>query len=425
MPYAKPKVPRATAAAPPPAASPGTRQGPRPLLLHLAAANQSLLSSLAALPSARLGSLAWNPRLALNAADLHPSLAGVAPEALFGAVARAAHSRLHAMLDGIARYRTFPYRRDLADPPVIWSQGSARLLDYGSADADAPIALFVPSLVNRAYVLDLSARRSLLRWLASQGVRPLLLDWGAPGASERGFGISDYIEGPLADALRVANSVARGPVHVAGYCMGGTLALALAQRRRPQIRSLALLAAPWDFHAAGGQGLIFAALRYSIRHVLRELGEMPVEMLQALFLMLDPNLSQRKFASFARMDGTSDAAEDFVALEDWVNDGVPLTGPAAAECLIDWYGDNATMRGAWRVGGEAIRPELLSLPSLIVVPHNDRIVPPASASALAVRLPGALAIEPPAGHIGMVVGSKAEAGLWRPLRDWLLRGSQT
>ena len=27
---------------------------------------------------------------------------------------------------------------------------------------------------------------------------------------------------------------------------------------------------------------------------------------------------------------------------------------------------------------------------------------------------------PPSGHIGMVVGSKAEEGLWRPLTDWLL-----
>ena len=44
----------------------------------------------------------------------------------------------------------------------------------------APL-LAVPSLINRAYVLDLAPGRSLLRYLAAQGLRPLLVDWGAPG----------------------------------------------------------------------------------------------------------------------------------------------------------------------------------------------------------------------------------------------------
>ena len=47
--------------------------------------------------------------------------------------------------------------------------------------------LVVPSLINRPYILDLAPGRSLLRWLAAQGLRPLLMDWGTPGAAEAGF----------------------------------------------------------------------------------------------------------------------------------------------------------------------------------------------------------------------------------------------
>ena len=61
--------------------------------------------------------------------------------------------------------------------------------------------MFVPSLVNRAYVLDLAPGRSMLRWLAERGIRPVLLDWGWPGAAERSFTLTDYVAGRLERAL--------------------------------------------------------------------------------------------------------------------------------------------------------------------------------------------------------------------------------
>jgi polyhydroxyalkanoate synthase len=380
-----------------------------------------MLSSLAALPSAKLGLLPWKPPLAARAAELRQSLAAAEPEALLPAVAAAAEGRLRMMLQGIAAYQAHTYRRDLADPPVLWSRGPARLLDYGAGRSSATTALFVPSLVNRAYILDLSRRQSLLRWLATQGIRPLLLDWGLPGPRERRFHLGNYIDGPLAGALTAAATVAGRPVALLGYCMGGTLAVAAAARQPEHVGALALLAAPWDFHAGAGHGHIVAALRAGTESLLDELGELPVDLLQALFLALDPSLSLRKFAGFAALDPASAAAEEFVALEDWVNDGVPLAGPVARECLLGWYGENQPMRGCWQVCGEPVRPDRLRLPSLVVVPHNDRIVPPASAAALAGLIPGAATLRPAAGHIGMVVGSKAMTDLWGPLADWLLR----
>jgi polyhydroxyalkanoate synthase len=53
------------------------------------------------------------------------------------------------------------------------------------------------------------------------------------------------------------------------------------------------------------------------------------------------------------------------------------------------------------------------------VPQKDRIVPPASARALAEAIAGAQVMTPPAGHIGMVVGGKRRTHLWEPLADWI------
>jgi polyhydroxyalkanoate synthase len=107
---------------------------------------------------------------------------GHRPDAFGAAVLRRLWRADRALLAGIAAYRRHPYRRVLADPPAIWSEGGSRLLDFSpppsSSAAGTPGAaaeengrlavLFVPSLVNRAHVLDLAPGRSLLRFVARQ-----------------------------------------------------------------------------------------------------------------------------------------------------------------------------------------------------------------------------------------------------------------
>jgi poly(3-hydroxyalkanoate) synthetase len=106
-------------------------------------------------------------------------------------------------------------------------------------------------------------------------------------------------------------------------------------------------------------------------------------------------------------------------LEDWLNDGVPLSGTTALECLRAWYRDNLPMRGEWRVAGLAIDPASIVVPAFAAVPRRDRIVPPESARALARLLPAITLLEPDSGHVGMTAGRMAPKVLWEPLRDWL------
>ncbi len=276
----------------------------------------------------------------------------------------------------------------------------------------------MPSLINRAFVLDLSAERSLLRHLARAGVRPLLVDWGKPGAVEATFTLTDYIAGPLEGALDHALTLGRGPVGVIGYCMGGLLALALALRRQADVAQLTLLATPWDFHADHALARRVAAALPWLNLVTDSLGAMPVDLVQSLFFALDPYLVTRKFEALAEADAASSTFTAFVALEDWINDGVMLAGAVARECMAGWYAANTPARLAWRVAGRVVDPGRFKRPSLVVVPAHDRIVPPASAEALAQALPGARTLLPPLGHIGMVVSNGARASVWDPLAVW-------
>lgn len=379
------------------APGPMRRRGPRPLMLHLMGKDPSSSDFLSGWPSLNGG--------------LGPPCLPPRPEKGFDP----------ALIRGIAAYRRHPWTRALPDPDAVWTEGAARLLDYGRAHAaSAGTVMFVPSLVNRAYILDLMPGQSMMRWFAEQGVRPLLLDWGWPEAAERQFTLTDYIAGPLERALMTAAGVSGGPVVLAGYCMGGMLALAAAVRRPELVRGLVLLATPWDFHAEDAEGARrMGAMLVRFEPLLQASGTLPIDALQTLFAGVDPGSIGAKFRSFGAMDQAGAAAERFVALEDWLNDGVPLAGAVARETIGGWYGANTPGRGEWRVAGGAVRPEHLAAPCFVAVPGRDRIVPPASALALAGRIPGASVHRPASGHIGMAAGPRAQAGLWAPLLDWL------
>jgi polyhydroxyalkanoate synthase len=327
--------------------------------------------------------------------------------------------RAKSYLAGLEAYRRHPYHRKNQVRPVLWREGTTRLLDYGGESA-GPVLLIVPSLINRFYVLDLLPERSFLRHLARRGLRPLVVDWGAPGKEESKFDLTDYVAGRLEGAFDAALRVAGAPIGVAGYCMGGLFALALALRRPDETACLAVLATPWDFHAERAQPARFFGLIADCLPLLCvDQGALPVEVLQSLFSMLDPFSAERKFTRFAALDPNGDKARAFVALEDWVNDGVPLAAGVARDCARSWYGDNEPARSQWQIGGETVDPKLLRSPALVVVPSRDRIVPPSSAEPLAATLCGAAVLRPPLGHVGMMSAARAPEMLWTAIADWL------
>ncbi|MDY0881377.1 alpha/beta fold hydrolase [Dongia soli] len=438
---------------------PMRRLGPRPLPLHLSLALASWSNSALILPgfnlvwqnlkeqeaqsgrpdraaSANHPPLPIPPSLKEMLAELGPQLDAADPAALAQALTEEGHRRLDAFLTGVLAYRrtdSSPTERTRA---VLWSEGSTRLLDYRRKTASAenriaPRVLVVPSLVNRYQILDLDPSISFLDYLAEAGFHPFVVDWDAPGSLERDFTLSDYIAGRLCRALDIVRQQEGGPIIVIGYCMGGLLALAASQLYRAgndpaakDLAGLALLATPWDFHAeAVGHARMVAALGRQLEPALQILDELPVDLLQVFFALLDPFLVTRKFQNFAALDRQdptgSAAAGRFVALEDWLNDGVPLVTRVASECLINWYGDNTTMRGGWRVAGTAIDPKQLSIPCLAMVPSSDRIVPPGSALALGRLLPNCRIETPAAGHIGMMVGARAKTAIWPQIASWM------
>ena len=357
---------------------PGPRLGPRPLPLHLGTALMTWASSESAWRLWKPASPNSNPSSAApdTVAALLPEIAALEGRAGAGKFEQALHReiarRMHRLADGVLAYRQHAVHRTLDNPPAVWSEGNTRLLDFGATHRaartrGARAVLVVPSLINRWEVLDLTAEKSLLRAMAAAGLRPYLVDWGTPNDEERRFDSTAYVA-RLERALGFIARRARRAPAVMGYCMGGTLTVALAARRPRRVAGLALLAAPWDFHADRTGHAFLVSAGPLLAEMADRVGELPVDILQTLFWSLDPWLAVKKFGRFLGMDQQGESARDFVLLEDWLNDGAPLAGPTARECLVGWYGDNLPGAGKWLVGGRRIVPSRINVPALVAFP---------------------------------------------------------
>ncbi len=314
----------------------------------------------------------------------------------------ASPDRRAAALVGLRRYQEAPrLARRMA--PAHRRQGRARLRDYGG---DGRPVVFVPSLINPPFILDLMPERSLVRWIAAQGFHTWLLDWGEPTPADRDLTVAGHIEQLLLPLLRRFDQ----PPILVGYCLGGTMSLAAAASGA--VAGIATIAAPWRFAGYGEQTRAdIAQLWNTAEPVCDRLGLVPMEVLQSGFWKLDPARTIAKYEAFATM-AEADIAM-FVAMEDWANAGAPLTYGAGAEMFDRMLGEDAPGTGDWRVAGHLIDPLALPCPAIEFVSLNDRIVPAATVIGLPDRH------DLGAGHVGMVVGSRARPQLWEPLRNWL------
>jgi polyhydroxyalkanoate synthase len=299
--------------------------------------------------------------------------------------------RLRAALAGLARYQQAmrpqrpPLRPELARVGTVTLRGRM---------GRRPVVI-VPSLINSAHVLDLPGR-SLFAYLETAGMSPLLVDWG-PAPEPLGLAAL------VADRLVPLVAGLERPVALVGYCLGGTMAMALVASV-PAVR-LALIAAPWHFAEYGDAARARLADWWAGAAPLAgAMGQLPIDLLQPAFWAIDPAGLAAKYARLATA-GADDLAA-FVALEDWANSGAPISLAAAADLA-------ALFRtGAIGLSGAAA-PDL---PILDVVALRDAIVP----AAAAFTRPGdPRRLQVDAGHVGMMVGGRARALLWDPLLEWL------
>ena len=157
----------------------------------------------------------------------------------------------------------FTLGKDLATTAgeVVFENDLIQLIHYvpmGETVYQRPV-LITPPFINKYYILDLDAKKSLVRWLLSKGYAVFIISWVNPDASLAAKDFGCYMkEGPLA-ALDVVQAITGADkVNMAGFCVGGTLlattAAFLKARGEERINSLTCLTTLLEFSEPGEVG---------------------------------------------------------------------------------------------------------------------------------------------------------------------------
>jgi poly[(R)-3-hydroxyalkanoate] polymerase subunit PhaC len=308
---------------------------------------------------------------------------------------------------------------------VVWTRNKTALYRYRPEvpRAHRTPVLLVYALINKPYILDLRPESSFVGHLLRQGYDVFLLDWGTPGWEDRDTTLDVLVGEHLPKAVeRMRRAGAGDDYTLFGYCMGGTMAAMHAALRPEGLRNLVALTTPIDFSEAGTFSVWTDPRHLDPRRVARGLGNVPAALIDFGNKMLKPG--PNFLGSYAAMWERLLAGRDmtsWLAMNKWVNDGVPFPGAAFAQWIGDYYQGNRLARGEASIGGRPVDLARITAPLLAIAGSRDHIVPPSMARPL-VDIVGSEDreyLELPAGHVGLLAGSGARTSLWPRVTAWL------
>jgi len=154
----------------------------------------------------------------------------------------------------------FEVGKNLATTPgkVVYENRFYQLIQYSPTTEQVlstPLVIF-PAWVNRYYILDLSPKKSFVRWAVEQGLTVFILSWRSADASMAEVTWDDYIRAQI-EAINLVRARLNVPsVHTIGYCVAGTtLAATLAVLARrgesAKVASATFFTAQVDFDNPG------------------------------------------------------------------------------------------------------------------------------------------------------------------------------
>jgi len=321
-------------------------------------------------------------------------------------------------------------RKGATPSEVVYELDHIQLLHYPEDRPKyATPLVFVFALVNRPYILDLKPDRSVVAQFVRHGFDTYMVDWGAPTDAQRFLTLDDYVNGYLSNIIDFVRERTNSPkVNILGYCMGGTLSAMFTALHQDRVKNLILLAAGIDFSTRDGLLNLWTRPEYfDVDKFVDAFGNCPAEFLQSSFSLLKPvqNLIEKPIAFFEKADD-DEAIDDFLTMETWLNDNIPVAGEVYREFVKYLYQQNLLVQNKMPVGKHTVDLRKITCPILNIMAKADDLVPCAQSMPFndLVSSKDRQSILFPAGHIGLAVGSKAQRELWPQACEWTAKRSE-
>ena len=310
----------------------------------------------------------------------------------------------------------------------VWANGKSVLYRYKSDKRSVkPPVLLVMSLVSRSFILDLQPGNSFIEHLLDEGLDVFLLDWGVPDESDAANRFETYVDELIPEAVATVNE-AGGDVGVTvfGYCLGGVLALLYAAGHpNDPINSLVVMATPVDFEEMPPAMRGVGRLAVNPDHLVDETGNVPAASVRSSFIMLTPTSDLSTVADFWERLDDDKFLNSYQAMTQWTRSHIPFPGATFKQMVEIFQEGNGFMNDEVTLGGRSIHLRDITVPFLNVIAEKDHIVPAASARP-AVSLVGskdATEVVLPAGHAGLIVGSRGRTQCMPAMSSWMIEHS--
>lgn len=317
----------------------------------------------------------------------------------------------------------FEVGKDLATTPggVVFRNELFELIQFTPTTKkvhEVPIVIVSP-WINKYYILDLTSKKSMIKYLVDQGYTVFITSWKNPTSEMRNTKMDDYLIKGAFEAVNVAREICHVPqVHLTGYCIGGTLVSALMAWLNQAVADGQLDTMPvahWtlfttliDFEDPGEIDVFID--ENAVQHVEKKMvdkGYLDGNDLGMSFRMLRSESLIWNY--FVNNYLCGDAPQAFDVLY-WNMDTTRLPEAMHKQYLRDLYLDNKLCKpGALKIAGRGLDMSVVTQPLYAVGTEQDHIVPwkEAFKSTSAVSSPVRFALAT-SGHILGVVSPPVE-----------------
>ncbi len=313
---------------------------------------------------------------------------------------------------------------------VVYEENKLELLHYEpftEEQHETPI-LVVYALINKPFILDLQPDRSVVRRLLEAGHDVYLIDWNEPSRLDRHLTLEDYVDRYVdncVDVVRDRSSVDR--INLLGYCMGGTMAAMYTALRQEKIRALGLMAAGLCFDDTGGVLELWGDDEYyDPRDVVNAYGNVPSEMLDVGFALMDPVANYvSKYVRLYDNFENDEFVENFARMERWLDEGIDLAGETYVQFLEEIYQENRLYENELYIGDRHVDVTEIQVPLLQIVGEYDHLIPPETSKPFndVVGSEDTEIVEYPTGHIGLSVSRSSHRDVWPRVAEWFIERS--
>jgi len=301
------------------------------------------------------------------------------------------------------------------------------------SDACGPPVLLVPPLAAPASCFDLRRGCSVAEHLLAAGRRTYVVDYGPIAFGDRNLGLEHWVDDVIPAAIAAVSADAGGgQVQLVGWCLGGIMTLLTAAANDQPIRSVALVASPFDVaqvpmiaplrplaNVAGGS---VGTLAYKL------LGGAPAPVVKRMYRLAGFDKYVMKPLTLASNLDDRDFLAQIEAVDAFTSNMLAYPGRTFGQIYHRMMRRNDLADGRIRLGDRTIDLANVRVPVLSIAGEGDGIAPRKAVHHVADLLPQAPEVRiatAPGGHLGVLTGRAARHTTWRLLDEFLHATAET